>query len=70
MTREIVSADLNGTRFPAAIVSQEDFDFMRRDGDIGSMDYASGCQRTGIFSLAGPCGWKLDGYAAGESDCI
>ena len=38
---------------------------MRGDGDIGSMDYASGCQRTGMFSLAGPRGWKHDGYSAG-----
>lgn len=39
MTREIVSVNLNGTRFPAAIVSKKDFDFMRQDGDIGAMDY-------------------------------
>ena len=39
LTREIVSVNLNGTRFPAAIVSKKDFDFMRQDGDIGSMDY-------------------------------
>ena len=39
MTREIVSVNLNGTRCPAAIVSKNDFDFMRQDGDIGSMDY-------------------------------
>ena len=39
MTREIVSVNLNGTRFPAAVVSKKDFDFMRQDGDIGSMDY-------------------------------
>ena len=37
MTREIVSVNLNGTRFPAAVVSKKDFDFMRQDGDIGSM---------------------------------
>ena len=29
MTREIVSVNLNGTRFPATIVSKKDFDFMR-----------------------------------------
>ena len=40
---------------------------MRGDGDIGSMDYASGGQRMVIFSLAGPRGWKLDGYAPGAS---
>ena len=34
------SADLNGTKFPVAIVNQEDFEMMRGDGDIGSMDYA------------------------------
>ena len=39
MTRKIVSVNLNGTRFPAAVVSKKDFDFMRQDGDIGSMDY-------------------------------
>ena len=39
MTREIVSVNLNGTRFPAAVVSKNDFDFMHQDGDIGSMDY-------------------------------
>ena len=38
MTREIVFVNLNGTRFPADIVSKNDFDFMRQDGDIGSMD--------------------------------
>ena len=32
MTREIVSVNLNGTRFPATIVSKKDFDFMRQDG--------------------------------------
>ncbi len=30
MTREIVSVNLNGTRFPADIVSKNDFDFMRQ----------------------------------------
>ena len=30
MTREIVSVNLNGTRFPADIVSKKDFDFMRQ----------------------------------------
>ena len=39
MPREIVSVNLNGTRYPADIVSKNDFDFMRQDGDIGSMDY-------------------------------
>ena len=34
MTREIVSVNLNGTRFPATIVSKKDFDFMRQEGDI------------------------------------
>ena len=33
--------NLNGTRFPGAIVSKKDFDFMRQDGDIGSMDSVS-----------------------------
>ena len=28
MTREIVSVNLNGTRFPATIVSKKDFDFI------------------------------------------
>ena len=37
MTREIVSVNLNGTRFPADIESKKDFDFMRQEGDIGSM---------------------------------
>ena len=32
MTREIVSVNLNGTRFPGAIVSKKDFDFMRQTG--------------------------------------
>ena len=40
---------------------------MRQDGDIGSMDYASGGQRMVKFSLAGRRGWKQDGYAPGES---
>ena len=35
--QEIVSVNLNGTRFPADIVSKKDFDFMRQEGDIGSM---------------------------------
>lgn len=60
LTREIVSADLNGTKFPVAIVNQEDFEMMRGDGDIGSMDYAQAV-KTGMFSLAGPRGWKLTG---------
>ena len=34
VTREIVSVNLNGTRFPADIVSKKDFDFMRQDGDL------------------------------------
>ena len=66
MTREIVSVNLNGTRFPAAIVSKKDFDFMRQDGDIGSMDYDQAVKNGEIFF-----GWSMwmeqDGYAPGES---
>ena len=66
MTREIVSVNLNGTRFPAAIVSKNDFDFMRQDGDIGSMDYDQAVKNGEIFF-----GWSAwmeqDGYAPGES---
>lgn len=66
MTREIVSVNLNGTRFPAAIVSKNDFDFMRQDGDIGSMDYDQAVKNGEIFF-----GWSMwmeqDGYAPGES---
>ena len=66
MTREIVSVNLNGTRFPAAIVSKNDFDFMRQDGDIGSMDYDQAVKNGDIFF-----GWSTwmeqDGYAPGES---
>ena len=38
MTREIVSVNLNGTRFPADIVSKKDFDFMRQEGVYRSMN--------------------------------
>ena len=66
MTREIVSVNLNGTRFPATIVSKKDFDFMRQDGDIGSMDYDQAVKNGDIFF-----GWSTwmeqDGYAPGES---
>ena len=66
MTREIVSVNLNGTRFPAAIVSKKDFDFIRQDGDIGSMDYDQAVKNGDIFF-----GWSTwmeqDGYAPGES---
>ena len=66
MTREIVSVNLNGTRFPADIVSKKDFDFMRQDGDIGSMDYDQAVKNGEIFF-----GWSTwmeqDGYAPGES---
>ena len=66
MTREIVSVNLNGTRFPADIVSKNDFDFMRQDGDIGSMDYDQAVKNGEIFF-----GWLMwmeqDGYAPGES---
>ena len=66
MTREIVSVNLNGTRFPAAVVSKKDFDFMRQDGDIGSMDYDQAVKNGDIFF-----GWSAwmeqDGYAPGES---
>ena len=66
MTREIVSVNLNGTRFPADIVSKKDFDFMRQDGDIGSMDYDQAIKNGDIFF-----GWSTwmeqDGYAPGES---
>ena len=66
MTREIVSVNLNGTRFPAAVVSKKDFDFMRQDGDIGSMDYDQAVKNGEIFF-----GWSAwmeqDGYAPGES---
>ena len=62
MTREIVSVNLNGTRFPADIVSKNDFDFMRQDGDIGSMDYDQAVKNGEIFF-----GWSAwmeqDGYA-------
>ena len=64
MTREIVSADLNGTKFPVAIVNQEDFEMMRGDGDIGSMDYAQAVKNGDVFF-----GWSTwmesDGYSAG-----
>ena len=49
LTREIVSADLNGTKFPVAIVNQEDFEMMRGDGDIGSMDYAQAVKNGDVF---------------------
>ena len=66
MTREIVSVNLNGTRFPADIVSKNDFDFMRQDGDIDSMDYDQAVKNGEIFF-----GWSAwmeqDGYAPGES---
>ena len=66
MTREIASVSLNGTRFPADIVSKNDFDFMRQDGDIGSMDYDQAVKNGEIFF-----GWSTwmeqDGYAPGES---
>ncbi|NSD04975.1 ABC transporter permease [Dorea longicatena] len=66
MTREIVSVNLNGTRFPAAVVSKKDFDFMRQDGDIGSMDYDQAVKNGDIFF-----GWSAwmeqDGYTPGES---
>ena len=66
MTREIVSVNLNGTRFPAAVVSKKDFDFMRQDGDIGSMGYDQAVKNGDIFF-----GWSAwmeqDGYAPGES---
>ena len=66
MTREIVSVNLNGTRFPATVVSKKDFDFMRQDGDIGSMDYDQAVKNGDIFF-----GWSAwmeqDGYAPGES---
>lgn len=66
MTREIVSVNLNGTRFPAAVVSKKDFDFMRQDGNIGSMDYDQAVKNGDIFF-----GWSAwmeqDGYAPGES---
>ena len=61
MTREIVSVNLNGTRFPAAIVSKKDFDFMRQDGDIGSMDYDQAVKNGEIFFGSGQRGWnKMD----------
>ena len=66
MTREIVYVNLNGTRYPADIVSKNDFDFMRQDGDIGSMDYDQAVKNDEIFF-----GWsewmEQDGYAPGES---
>ena len=66
MTREIVSVNLNGTKFPATIVSKKDFDFMRQEGDIGSMDYDQAVKNGDIFF-----GWSTwmeqDGYAPGES---
>ena len=66
MTREIVYVNLNGTRYPADIVSKNDFDFMRQDGDIGSMDYDQAVKNGEIFF-----GWSTwmeqDGYAPGES---
>ena len=66
MTREIVSVNLNGTRYTAAIVGKKDFDFMRQDGDIGSMDYDQAVKNGEIFF-----GWSMwmeqDGYASGES---
>lgn len=66
MTREIVYVNLNGTRYPADIVSKNDFDFMRQDGDIGSMDYDQAVKNGEIFF-----GWSAwmeqDGYAPGES---
>ena len=42
------SVNLNGTRFPADIVSKNDFDFMRQDGDIGSMDYDQAVTKIGF----------------------
>ena len=66
MTREIVSVNLNGTRLPADLVSKKDFDFMRQDGDIGSMDYDQAVKNGDIFFCWSAC-MEQDGYAPGES---
>ena len=48
------------------ILSKKDFDFMRQEGDIGSMDYDQAVKNGDIFF-----GWSTwmeqDGYAPGES---
>ena len=61
MTREIVSVNLNGTRFPAAVVSKKDFDFMRPRRGYWLYGFMIEAVRMVIFSLAGQRGWnKMD----------
>lgn len=63
LTREIVSADLNGTKFPVAIVNQEDLNDAR-GWRYRFHGLCTGCQNGDVFF-----GWstwmEADGYSAG-----
>lgn len=63
-TREVAVVELKGTKYPVAIVNKEDFENMRWEGDIGSMDYDQAVKNGDIFF-----GWSMwlssDGYSLG-----
>ncbi len=66
MTREIVVANINGTKQVVSIVNKEDFEKMRYEGDLGSMDYDEAVENGNLFF-----GWAMwmesDGYSLGDS---
>ena len=66
MTREIVVANINGTKQVVSIVNKEDFERMRYEGDLGSMDYDEAVENGDLFF-----GWAMwmesDGYSLGDS---
>lgn len=66
MTREIVVANINGTKQVVSIVNKEDFEKMRYEGDLGSMDYDEAVENGDLFF-----GWAMwmesDGYSLGDS---
>ena len=62
LTRQVAVAKINGTKHVVSIVNKEDFEKMRWEGDLGTMDYDEAVRNGDIF-----LGWSMcmesDGYA-------
>lgn len=61
-TREVAVANINGVKQVVAIVNKEDFENMRYEGDLGSMNYDEAVKNGDVFF-----GWSMwmesDGYS-------
>lgn len=62
LTRQVAVAKINGTKQVVSIVNKEDFEKMRLEGDLGTMDYDEAVRNGDIF-FGWSMGMESDGYS-------